>query len=173
MNSTNSPEQTSRGSRTVSLDVRAEGPTQTLCISNYQEEYSMYKPRRRPNSITGSLARSDTLSSLPQSEMFEAVSMPTSPTLSLTMSLSEIGLSLLNRRISEVAYFSMSGLKIEFTESEVARTLNVTVRDLQLDNQLHDASFAVVIQTTPVGGEAGDNVLPAVQASAIVLKDEG
>ncbi|QRV76706.1 vacuolar protein sorting-associated protein 13 [Ceratobasidium sp. AG-Ba] len=83
-----------RGNRAVSLDVKAEGPSQTLTISNYLEERSVYKRRARTSS--GTLQRQDTFTS---QEAFEAVTAKATVGLVVKVDLEGIGLSLVNKRM--------------------------------------------------------------------------
>ncbi|KAL4243512.1 VPS13 family protein [Abortiporus biennis] len=159
---------TRQGTRTVSLDVRAEAHKQVLRITNYNAEFSLYKPRQRSYST---LSRQDTISS--SQEAFEAVQEEVPPTLTFNLDFEGIGISLINRRMIEVIYFSLNGLKFEYANSPVAQAVNLTCGSLQLDNQLHDALFPVVLQPTPIPKEArGVASLPTVQASVIWLKDQ-
>jgi vacuolar protein sorting-associated protein 13A/C len=164
--------QTRNGSRILSLDVRAEGPTQILEISNYSEDTSLYKRRPRAASVSEPLSRQNTISS--QAETFEAVTEEIKPSLSINLDLEGLGLSLINKRLVEVLYFTLSKLKLEYTDSEVAQTVNLALGWIQIDNQLHEAMYPIVLQPMVIQKEgAGIDVLPAIQASAIVLKDSG
>jgi vacuolar protein sorting-associated protein 13A/C len=80
--------------------------------------------------------------------------------------------SLINRQLMEVVYLSLSNLKAEYASSSVAQSVTVACGSLQIDNQLHDAIFPVVLQPTPLGKEAGVAALPTVQASLIWLNDQ-
>ncbi|CAL1695807.1 unnamed protein product [Somion occarium] len=154
------------GTRTVSLDIRADGHKQVLRITNYNPEISLYKPRQRG---PGSLARQDTISS---QEAFEAVQEEVSPTFTFKLDLEGIGMSLINRRMIEVVYLSANALKIEYSDSVVAQAVTVSCGSLQLDNQLHEALFPVALQPTPIPKDAIVASLPTVQASVIWLKDQ-
>ncbi|KDQ63547.1 hypothetical protein JAAARDRAFT_29565 [Jaapia argillacea MUCL 33604] len=157
-----------QGSRAVSLDVRADGPKQVLRIANYNPEVSLYKPRHRQSL---SIARSDTATS--SQEAFEAVVEDIPSTLSLNVELEGVGLSLINQKLVEVVYLSANGLKLEYSTSAAAQTANITCGGLQIDNQLHDAIFPVVLQPTPISKEvSGVAALPTIQASLIWLNDE-
>jgi Vacuolar protein sorting-associated protein len=156
--------------RAVSLDVRADGHKQILRITNYNPEYSLYKPRNRSNS--GSIARQDTIAS--NTEGFEAITEEIKPTLTFKVEFAGIGVSLINRKIVEVVYLSMDILKFEYTNSAIAQAVNFSCGTLQLDNQLHDAIFPVILQPTPIPKESNSvAALPTVQASVIWLKDQG
>lgn len=85
-----------------------------------------------------------------------------------------LGISLMNKKLVEVVYFTINNLKLEYTNSAAAQALNVSCGLLQIDNQLHDAQFPVLLQPTPITREArGVGALPTVQASVIILNDSG
>ncbi|KAF8974033.1 vacuolar protein sorting-associated protein 13 [Flammula alnicola] len=153
----------------VSLDVRADGQKQILRITNYNAEQSLYKPRQRSSSI--SISRQDTISS--NAEAFEAVAEEVTSSLTILFALAGVGLSLINKRMVEVTYLVMDVIKFEYTNSTIAQTINVSVGTLQIDNQLHEAIFPVILQPTPIAKESsGVAALPTVQASVIWLKDQ-
>uniref|UniRef100_A0A5K1JWH3 CHIP6 n=1 Tax=Ganoderma boninense TaxID=34458 RepID=A0A5K1JWH3_9APHY len=159
---------TDRGTRIVSLDVRADGPKQVLRISNYNMEHSLYKPRRRS---TASLGRQDSMSG--SMDAFEAVQETVSPVLTVTLDLHGIGVSLVNKRLIEVVYLSLNALKFEYSSNPVAQSVTLSCGSLQIDNQLHDALFPVLLQPTPITQEAKSvAALPTIQASFIWLNDE-
>ncbi|KAF9459895.1 vacuolar protein sorting-associated protein 13 [Collybia nuda] len=155
--------------RAVSLDVRADGHKQILRITNYNPERSLYKPRTK--SYPSSTLRQDTISSTV--EAFEAVTEEVLPTFSFGVDFVGIGVSLINRRLVEVVYISIDTLKFDYTNSTVAQAVNISCGALQIDNQLHDAIFPVVLQPTPIVKEAnGVAALPTVQGSVIWLNDQ-
>ncbi|KAI0361599.1 vacuolar protein sorting-associated protein 13 [Trametes cingulata] len=157
-----------RGTKTVSLDVRADGHRQVLRITNYNAEYSLYKPRRRD---TVSLARQDSMSS--SQDAFEAVQETVAPVLTVALDLQGIGVSLINKRMVEVVYLSLNALKFEYANNPVAQSVTLSCGSLQIDNQLHDALFPVVLQPTPISQESKTvAALPTVQATMIWLNDE-
>lgn len=153
----------------VSLDVRADGHRQILRITNYIAERSVYKPKRRD---TSGLARSDT--AISSAEVFEAVTEEVLPTFSFDVDFAGIGVSLVNRKMVEVIYVSMDALKFEYNDSATAQAITLSCGALEIDNQLHDALYPVILQPTPIVKESsGVAALPTVQASVIWLKDQG
>jgi len=108
-------------------------------------------------------------------EAFETVAAEeVKPSLTFTVDLEGIGVLLINKRTVELLYLSSTGIKVEYMDSEVAQTINLTLASIQLDNQLHDAIFPVTLQPTPLpkNDHAALTNLPAVQASLMVLKDD-
>lgn len=104
-------------------------------------------------------------------EAFEAVTEEVVPTLGFNVQFSGIGVSLVNRKLVEVIYVSLNSLSFEYTNSSVAQAFNVSCGTVQIDNQLHDALYPVILQPTPLPKDSA--ALPTVQASIILLKDEG
>lgn len=153
----------------MSLDVRADGPTQILKITNYNQASSVYRPRHR---ASVSITRQDTFGS--SQDAFEAVTDEIPPTFMFTLDLEGIGLSLMNRKMLEVVYLSMNSLKFEYSSSPVAQAVNLSLGLLQIDNQLHDAIYPVLLQPTPIPkGTSAVASPPTIQASVIWLNDEG
>ncbi|KAJ7487596.1 vacuolar protein sorting-associated protein 13 [Mycena galericulata] len=154
--------------RVVSLDVRADGHKQVLRITNYNPELSLYKPKRA-SSVP--LTRQDTISG--SAEAFDAITEEVPPSLAFTVDFAGIGISLVNKKLVEVVYVSMNALKFEYTNSPVSQAVNLACGLLQIDNQLHDALYPVILQPTPIPKESnGTAALPTVQASVIWLKDQ-
>ncbi|KAJ7492621.1 vacuolar protein sorting-associated protein 13 [Mycena latifolia] len=142
--------------RVVSLDVRADGHKQVLRITNYNPELSLYKPKRA-NSMP--LSRQDTISG--SAEAFDAITEEIPPSLAFTVDFAGIGISLVNKKMVEVIYVA------------VAQAVNLSCGTLQIDNQLHDALYPVILQPTPIPKESNaTTALPTVQASVIWLKDQ-
>jgi vacuolar protein sorting-associated protein 13A/C len=107
-------------------------------------------------------------------EGFEAVTEEIQPLVTFTLDLAGIGISLVNRRLMEVLYITLDQLKFEYVDSSVAHAVNLSCGSLQIDNQLHDALYPVILQPTPLAKNAADvGALPTVQASVIWLKDQG
>ncbi|KIJ26913.1 hypothetical protein M422DRAFT_55306 [Sphaerobolus stellatus SS14] len=159
---------TEHGHRAVSIDIRAEGPTQTLDISNYHEETSLYKPKRRG---TGTISRQDTLGSTQES--FEAITEEENPFLNLRLDLAGLGISLINQRLVEVVYISLRKLELEYSRTEAAQSITLSCGILQVDNQLHEAIYPVALQPSPLPKDESMTVPPpAVQVSVIFLNDQ-
>lgn len=154
----------------VAIDVRADGRQQVVSISPYRAETSLYKPKR---AITSTLSRGDTLSS--STEAFEAVTEDSPPTFAFKTDFAGIGLSLLNKRLVEVVYLTLQGLRLEYTQSETSRGVSLACEVIQLDNQLQEGLYPVVLQPSPLpkkkNGALG--APPVVQLSFIVLNDQG
>lgn len=157
-------------SKAVSLDVKADGQTQILRITNYNSQRSMYKPRRR--NTNSAISRQDTNSST--AEAFEAVPEEDTPNYTVAVDLAGVGVSLVNKKMVEVIYLLMDSIKFEYTNSSIAQSVDLSCGNLQIDNQLHEALYPVILQPTPMSKEASAvGALPTAQASIVWLKDQG
>lgn len=159
-----------RGSRVVSLDVRADGPTQTLVLSNYAEELSNFKLKRQNSTFS----RTDTVSSVASRDAgFVAVDVDTNILTAFNVEFEGVGISLINQNVQELAYVSFRGLEMHYTESEVTTAVNVICKWIQIDNQLFGGLFPIVLYPTVIPKDGKDlEVHPTLQASVIMLKDE-
>ena len=150
--------------------MRADGHMQVLRIAPYVPERSMYKPRRRSSSTLS--ARTESHSS--GSDIFEAVPERVSSSITYSIDLAGIGISVINKKLIEVLYVTMDSLKFDYAVSPNAQAINLSCGNLQIDNQLHDALFPVVLQPTPIPSSSPSVApLPTVQASVIWLNDTG
>jgi len=104
-------------------------------------------------------------------EAFEAVNQDAPPSLVLFLLLEGFGISVMNRTIVEVVYFSTKTFKLEYTISEVSQSINLSIGHVQIDNQLPEATFQVVLQPSPLPSRRTGPPLPAVQSSVIILND--
>ncbi|KAK2461917.1 hypothetical protein APHAL10511_006380 [Amanita phalloides] len=157
-----------RRPKVVALDTKADGYVQVLRITPYSPEHSKYKPRPRSNSAFST--RTESISS--STDIFEAVPEQLSPTVTYAIDFAGIGISVIDKKLVEVLYVTMGDLKFEYAFSPVAQAINISCGTLQVDNQLHDALFPVVLQPTPIPSRSsGIAPLPTIQASIIWLND--
>ncbi len=157
-----------RGTRVMSLDVRADGPTQTLVLSNYSESNSNFKLTRQ----NSNLSRTDTMSTM-RDAGFEAVDVDTRIIWSFNLELEGVGISIINRNVQELAYVSFKGLEVHYTESDVTTAINLICKWIQIDNQLFGGLFPIVLYPTVLPKDGKDlEVHPTLQVSLIRLKDQ-
>ncbi|GJJ09687.1 hypothetical protein Clacol_003911 [Clathrus columnatus] len=155
------------GTRAVSLDIRADGLSQRLNISDYRESTSLYKPKRRSSTSS----RQDTLGSIQDS--FEVVAQEEAPTLTINLNLAGLGVSLMNRNMVEVVYMSLRQFDVEYNRTATAQSITMSCANVQIDNQLHDAIFPVALQPTPLPKQEGMTTPPpAIQMSIVYLNDQ-
>ncbi|CED84268.1 Vacuolar protein sorting-associated protein [Phaffia rhodozyma] len=149
----------------ASIDVRADGPTQVLIISKYEQERSAFKPAGR-----GTLSRSNTLDS---TVAFEAISIDTSVTMTINVDFEGIGISILNKGMHEMVYISFRGLELRYVDTATSYSVSVNCKWIQVDNQLFGGLYPIILYPSVVPKDGKDlESHPTLQASVIVLKDE-
>lgn len=157
-------------SATVSIDVRADGGSQLLTISPYNEETSVYKPTQ-PG---GGIRRNESTTSLSSSTVaFETISVSEKPTMNITVELEGIGISVISRRPDELLYFSLRGLKLGYSDYPQYYDVFVDCKWIQIDNQLFGGLFPIIFYPTVVPKDGKElESHPTLQSSVTVLKDQ-
>jgi hypothetical protein len=112
----------------MSIDVRAEGPTQAITFSNYDEEDSVFKLQRRG---ADNLSRQDSISSS-RDAGFEAVDVDVVTTFSFGVSLEGVGISIVNKKMQELIYASFRGLTAKYSDSTTNVAYDVSCKWIQV-----------------------------------------
>lgn len=106
-------------------------------------------------------------------DAFEPAVVKEQPETSIVLDLAGVGVSLMNSKLVEVIYLTLAGFKLDYSMNATFQSLTWTVETMQLDNQLYDAIYPVVIQPTPIPqGVKKNGVPPCIQLSVILLNDE-
>lgn len=152
--------------KTVELNVIANGPTQTLVISNYRPSKSIYR-------TTSHHERNQSSTSLAATQGFEVKNEESPATLSFNLKLAGVGVSLIDRRLKEMAYITFRDLEFKYSNSKLYQMLNLTIKWIQIDNQLYGGIFPIVLypSVVPKTGKEMD-VHPSVHASLTLLNDD-
>ncbi|KAK0532867.1 Vacuolar protein sorting-associated protein 13 [Tilletia horrida] len=161
------PSPDGRGNRVISLDVRADGPTQTLVLSNWSESQSFYKLKRQNSTFS----RTDSVMS--RDVGFEVADVDTHIMSAFKVDLEGVGISLINRHVQELAYISFRGLELSTAETQTTTSMKVVCKWIQIDNQLFGGLFPIVLYPTVVPKDGKDlEVHPTLQVALIRLKDQ-
>ncbi|CAG8450182.1 1456_t:CDS:10 [Cetraspora pellucida] len=157
---------TNGGSHILAIEVVADGPTQVLLLSNYNQSESLYRPKAP--SITSS--SSDNSSR----DAFEVIDVDSVITLTFQIRLEGIGISIINKRMQELAYASVRGLKFTYSDSTLYQSINFCVNWLQIDNQLYGGIYPIILYPTVIPKDVSESeqIHPAFQASLTKAKDE-
>ncbi|KAF8938290.1 hypothetical protein BGZ58_001218 [Dissophora ornata] len=159
----------------LSIDVIAEGPTQVLVLSDYDSKQSVFKQR---NSSQKSLAeRGEDGDGDSNKDMtkdgFEVIDVDAVVTFSFQIRLEGIGISILNQRMQELIYMSMTGLELRYTDSNMYQSVNMLVKWLQIDNQLYGGSSPIILCPTQVPKDRKDaSAHPTLHSALVRAKDE-
>ncbi|PWW77256.1 DUF1162-domain-containing protein [Tuber magnatum] len=146
----------------IEINVRADGPTQTLVLSNYRPSKSLYKPKANTSS-----------SSVATSTGFEVKDEDSGITFQVQIRFAGIGISLINRQLKELAYITFRDLEMKYNESSLLQTLNILLKWIQIDNQLYGGLFPIILypSVVPKTGREMD-VHPSLHASITRVKDD-
>lgn len=160
----------------LSIDVRAEGPTQAIRFSNYTEAHSVFKlqqPMREREGDSVSRAQSVTTTSSKEG-VFEAIDVDVVTTFSFGIDFEGIGISIVTQKMQELVYISFRGLSATYTDSTTSVAYDLGVKWIQIDNQLFNSLYPILLYPSVIPTDGKDlEVHPSLQASIVVLKDEG
>lgn len=164
------PMASNQRSLTVSMDIQADGNSQLLIISPYNEDTSVYKPTRKG---AGGISRSDSVESLTTTS-FETVAVSEKPTLSISVDLEGIGISVITKRPDELVYLSLRGLQLGYSDYPQYYDAFIDCKWIQIDNQLFGGLFPIILYPTVVPKDGKElESHPTLQASVAVLEDQG
>lgn len=122
----------------IDINIAADGPTQTLVLSNFKPSKSMYKQQSRQSSQVGSTAG------------FEIKEMNSDVNFKAQLRLGGIGISLINQNLKELLYLTFREIEFKFRESRLYQTLNATIKWIQIDNQLYGGIFPILLYPSVV-----------------------
>ncbi|KAK3676016.1 Vacuolar protein sorting-associated protein 13 [Recurvomyces mirabilis] len=147
--------------KVIDLNVVAEGPTQTLVLSNYKPSKSLYK--QKSASATSSTAAG-----------FEVKDQDIHETISAAVRFEAgIGISLVNAQLRELIYVTWRDIKLEYKESPLFQTVTLTVRWIQIDNQLYGGIFPLIFYPSVVPKTGKEmNAHPIFRSTVTRVKDD-
>lgn len=132
------PTQYGESPKIIDINITAEGPTQTLVLSNFKPSKSMYRQQRGQTSQ----------SSL--STGFEVKELDSDVNFKAQLRLGGIGISLINQNLKELLYMTFRDIEIKYRESRLYQTLNTTIKWIQIDNQLYGGIFPILLYPSVV-----------------------
>ncbi|KAJ2973574.1 hypothetical protein NQ176_g6529 [Zarea fungicola] len=144
----------------IDINVAADGPTQTLILSNFRTSQSVYKPKSLSRTNTGT-------------DAFEVKDQDTGETFRAQLKLSGIGLSLINSHLKELAYISLKDVRLRYSDSPVIQTVSMEVKWMQIDNQLYGGIFPMVLYPSVVPKKENEvDAHPSLHAMISRVKDD-
>ncbi|PGH18613.1 hypothetical protein AJ79_00392 [Helicocarpus griseus UAMH5409] len=122
----------------IDLNISADGPTQTLVLSNYKPSKSMYRQQHVMSSQTS------------VSSGFEVKDIKSDVTFKAQLRLGGFGISLINQKLKELVYFTFRDIEFKYNESKLYQTVDTTVKWIQVDNQLYGGIFPMLLYPSVV-----------------------
>ncbi|KAJ5595310.1 uncharacterized protein N7459_001518 [Penicillium hispanicum] len=132
------PAQPGEYQRIIDINIVADGPTQTLVLSNFKPSKSIYKQRKGQTSQSS------------MSTGFEVKEMNSDVNFKAQLRLGGIGISLINQNLRELLYLTFREIEIKYRESALYQTLNTTIKWIQIDNQLYGGIFPILLYPSVV-----------------------
>lgn len=144
----------------IDINVAADGPTQTLILSNFRASKSMYKPKALSRTNTGT-------------DAFEVKHQDTGATFRAQLKLSGIGISLVNAQLKELAYLTLRDVQLRYSDSPLIQTVSLSVKWIQIDNQLYGGIFPMILYPSVVPKKANEvEAHPSIHAMVSRVKDD-
>lgn len=129
----------SKSLKSVDLNVIADGPVQSLTISQYDPKVSMYQ-----------LKDSGTNTSVATKAEFETTMKDEDYHTEFVLKFEGLGISLINRKFEELCYISMNGAELKYSESDLYQSMTFKLKWFQVDNQLYPSIYPIIIYPTVV-----------------------
>jgi vacuolar protein sorting-associated protein 13A/C len=126
--------------KTVDVNIVADGPTQTLVLSNYKESKSLYRQK------TGASTSSQTS----VAHSFEVKEIDSEVNFKAQLRLAGFGISLVNSKLKELLYMTFREIDVKYGDSKLYQTLNTTIKWIQIDNQLYGGIFPILLYPSVV-----------------------
>ncbi|OTB12018.1 hypothetical protein K445DRAFT_26054 [Daldinia sp. EC12] len=144
----------------IDINVAADGPTQTLILSNFKPSKSLYRQRTQTGSSSSAGG-------------FEVKSQDTDTTFQAQLKLSGIGISLINQQLKELAYITFRDINLRYSESALYQTISTSIKWIQIDNQLYGGLFPMILYPSVVPKQAQETELhPSLHAMVTRVKDD-
>ncbi|KAI1002652.1 Vacuolar protein sorting-associated protein 13 [Podosphaera aphanis] len=151
----------SKEQKIIDLNVVADGPTQTLILSNYKAHKSLYKQKKRAES-TASPAGG-----------FEVKDQDTIVKTRAQLKLAGFGISLINANLKELAYITLRDISLNYSESSLYQTVIGSIKWIQVDNQLYGGIFPMIFYPSVVPKTSKEiETHPSVHAMVTRVKDD-
>ncbi|XP_047579572.1 intermembrane lipid transfer protein VPS13D isoform X3 [Lutra lutra] len=145
------------GSGMLSIRVIPDGPTRALQITDFSQrksDRSSYEMDELP---------------VTEQEVQKLKNPDTEQELEVLVKLEGgIGLSLINKVPEELVFASLTGINVHYTQLATSHMLELSIQDVQVDNQLIGTTQPFMLYVTPLSNE--NEVIetgPAVQVNAV------
>lgn len=157
------PTQYGASQKVIDLNIAADGPTQTLVLSNYKPSKSLYRQK------TGMSTASQTS----VEKGFEVKKIDSEVTFKASLRLAGLGISLINQNLKELLYLTLREIEFKFGESKLYQTVNMTIKWIQIDNQLYGGIFPILLYPSVVPKTGKEmEAHPIFHAAVTRVKDD-
>lgn len=149
--------------KVVDVNIVADGPTNTLVLSNYKASQSLYRQK------TGA----STMSTTSVNSGFEVKQIDSEVNFKAELRLAGVGVSLVNSNLKELLYLTLRDIDFKYGDSKLYQTLNMTVKWIQIDNQLYGGIFPILLYPSVVPKTGKEmEAHPIFHAAVTRVKDD-
>ncbi|XP_041858896.1 vacuolar protein sorting-associated protein 13D isoform X3 [Melanotaenia boesemani] len=141
------------GSGVLSVQVLPDGPTRVLQVSDFNQRRMI----RSSASTEQDKSKEEVTKKEPEQE------------LEVLVTLEEgVGVSLVNKLPEELVFTTLSGVDVHFTRTAANEVLELSIQNIQVDNQLLGTTQPVMLCVTPSSSDSGVNDSgPALQVNSV------
>ncbi|XP_067382192.1 intermembrane lipid transfer protein VPS13D isoform X3 [Channa argus] len=141
------------GSGVLSVQVLPDGPTRVLQISDFNQRRMI----RNSPSTEQDRSKEEVKKKEPEQE------------LEILLNLDEgLGVSLVNKVPEELVFATLSGIDVHFTRTAANEVLELSIQNIQVDNQLLGTTQPVMLCVTPTSSDSsGNDSGPALQVNSV------
>ena len=126
--------------KVIDVNIAAEGPTQTMVLSNYKPSKSLYRQKTGASTVSQSSGNQD----------FEVKQIDSEVDFKAQLRLAGFGISLINTNLKELIYLTLREIDVKYGDSKLYQTLNTTIKWIQIDNQLYGGIFPILLYPSVV-----------------------
>ena len=149
--------------RIIEVNIVADGPTQTLVLSNYKPQRSLYRQQ------TGMSTTSQTTTN----QGFEVKQIESEVTFKAELRLAGVGISLVNSSLRELLYLTFREMEFKYSDSKLYQTYSATTKWIQIDNQLYGGIFPILLYPSVVPKTGKEmEAHPIFHAAVTRVKDD-
>ncbi|RMZ86779.1 hypothetical protein DV736_g5997, partial [Chaetothyriales sp. CBS 134916] len=157
------PRQAGASMKVIDVNIVADGPTQTLVLSNYKPQMSLYRQK------TGMSTSSQTTAN----QGFEVKEVDSKVNFKAELRLASIGISLVNLNVKELLYMTFRDINFKYGDSKLYQTFNWTTKWIQIDNQLYGGIFPIIVYPSVVPKTGKEmEAHPTFHAMVTLVKDD-
>ncbi|RMZ76184.1 hypothetical protein DV737_g4952, partial [Chaetothyriales sp. CBS 132003] len=157
------PRQPGAPMKVIDVNIVADGPTQTLVLSNYKPQMSLYRQK------TGM----STMSQTTANHGFEVKEVDSKLNFKAELRLAGIGISLVNLNVKELLYMTFRDINFKYGDSKLYQTFNWTTKWIQIDNQLYGGIFPIIVYPSVVPKTGKEmEAHPTFHAMVTLVKDD-
>lgn len=152
----------------VHVRIRADGPTKVLeLFEGGEEDFDEKESKHDLSSATSAASESPTASET-STNAFDALTNG----VSINLRVDSLGISCVNELPMELVYVYFAGISMHYTRVNSKMRLNMTLDEVQIDNQSSDATFSKLLVPRMNRGASGNSAAERKRATSDARDDD-